>query len=72
MDEPQVPVPPVVLKTTKSVVSAVTTLAGVLSLFATQIADGNFTWTEGGALIAAVAAAGATIYAVWRVPNEPK
>jgi len=66
----QVPIPVVVQKTTKAVAASITTGLGVLALFATDIADGSLTWDEGGTLLAAGAAAVATIAAVWRVPNE--
>lgn len=71
MSEPiQVPIPEVVQSATKSVVATITTGLGVLGLFATAIADGSLSWTEGGYLIGAVTTAVATIAAVWRVPNE--
>lgn len=68
----QVPVPPVVYNATKAVTATLTTAVGVLTLFGASIADGVLTWSEGGALIGAVATAVATIAAVWRVPNQPK
>lgn len=74
MSEPtiQVPVSDVVFKATKSVAATITTVLGVLTLFGTSISDGSLSWAEGGTLIGAIATAGATIAAVWRVPNEVK
>lgn len=74
MSEPtiQVPVSEVVYKATKSIVATITTALGVLALVAVSISDGSLTWEEGGKLIGAIATAGATIAAVWRVPNEIK
>lgn len=66
----QIQVPVVIQKTTKAVVSSITTGVGVLGLFATSISDGSLSWDEGGVLIGAVATAVATIASVWRVPNE--
>lgn len=71
-DPVRVRIPEVVQTATKSVVATITTGLGVLSLFATSIADGDLSWGEGGALIGAVATAVATIAGVWRVPNQPK
>lgn len=73
-NEPQVTIPmsELVFKTTKAVAATLTTTVGVLGLFATQVADGALTWSEGGTLIGAVATAVATVAAVWRVTNEVK
>lgn len=71
MSDPiSVPVPEVVQRGTKAVVATITLTAGVLGLFATAIADGSLSWTEGGTLIGALATAITTIAGVWRVPNE--
>lgn len=70
--EVQVPVSEVVYKATKAVTASITTTLAVVSLFATQISDGNLTWSEGGTLIGAVVGAATTVAAVWRVPNEVK
>lgn len=70
--EVQVPVSEMVYKATKAVTASITTTLAVVGLFATQISDGNLTWSEGGTLIGAVVGAVATVAAVWRVPNEVK
>lgn len=68
----QVPVPQRAYTAAKALAATATTVAGVVTLFVTDVADGSLSWDEGGTLIGAVVAAVATIYAVWRVPNSPK
>lgn len=74
--EPQVPVNESVRRTvdkaTKAIAATATTVTGVVALVGTMVADGVFTWGEGGTLIGAVVTAATTIWAVWRVPNDPK
>ena len=66
----RVTVPAVVYTKAKAVASTITTGLGVLTLFVTQISDGDLTWSEGGTLIGAFAAAVATVTAVWRTSNN--
>lgn len=68
----QVPVPQRAYTAAKAVAATCTTVASVATLFVTDVADGSLSWDEGGTLIGAIVAAGATIYAVWRTPNSPK
>lgn len=72
MSYPNVPVPEPVVTAAKAVAATATTGIGVLALFVSQVADGTYTWDEGGTLIGAVVAAAATIGAVWKTRNKVK
>lgn len=69
---PVFPVNQVVFKATKAVVATVTALLGVIGLFSVLISDGSLSGSDVGELVTALGTAGATILAVWRVPNEVK
>lgn len=56
------------LKSTKAIVSAIGTVVTALSA---ALADDVLNQSEIGGLVVTIIAAGATIYAVWRVPNRP-
>jgi hypothetical protein len=72
MTGPNVPVPQPVYTAAKAVAATVTTAAGVVTLFVTDIADGSLSWDEGGTLIGAVVTAVVTIGAVWGTRNNRK
>lgn len=70
MTGPNLPVPEPVQSAAKAVAATITTLAGVVALAVTDIADGSISWDEGGKLLGAIAVALATIYGVWKTKNK--
>lgn len=72
LPDPGITAPPAATKATKAIVASLTTITTWFTAVGVALSDGHLSWTEAGGLLAAAAGAVATVYGVWRVPNEPK
>lgn len=72
LDNVKVDVPEPVMSSAKAVAAAVPTVAGLVALFVSQVADGSMSGAEGWTFAGAVVTAVTTIVAVFQTRNKVK